>query len=284
VLERVRRPLNDVWETHHHGRSTEGPTTESFLLVPSQGKHRNLALERFATSPTPAQAQMQPSPPPIGLRQSDTHSGKKWEATRATRSSWTSGGRSRGGCEESRHRGERPAARERWRHVIARPACTPGSILGCGGIRQFRDAGPGSRSRSGPWRRDSRGAVGAREEWLPRSDGSPPRPNCSWSGSGERFIYPAARWPSLLAEVFHRLEAQRERLALQTAIEHLPRAEDRVLLVLWHLTDTWGRVTAQRTLLPIRLTHDVVGQLSGLAAPRGARAIHGLLLRKFQLG
>ena len=76
------------------------------------------------------------------------------------------------------------------------------------------------------------------------------------------FLHAAARWPSLLAEVQQRLEAQRQRLAIQAAIVHLPRAEDRVLLTLWHLADTWGRVTPDGTLLPLPLTHDVLGQMA----------------------
>jgi CRP-like cAMP-binding protein len=79
---------------------------------------------------------------------------------------------------------------------------------------------------------------------------------------GESFIRAAAEWPCLLIELHRRLEAQRERLAIQAAIVHLPRAEHRVLLALWHLTDSWGRITPFGRLLPIPLTHDVLGQLT----------------------
>lgn len=60
---------------------------------------------------------------------------------------------------------------------------------------------------------------------------------------GESFIGAAARWPSLLATVQRRLEAQRESLAIQGLIAHLPRAEHRLLLMLWHLAERWGYVT-----------------------------------------
>ena len=81
------------------------------------------------------------------------------------------------------------------------------------------------------------------------------------------FLHAAGRWPTLLAEVHQRLEAQRQRLAIQTAILHLPRAEDRVLLALWHLAHTWGRITPAGTVLPLPLTHDVIGHMAAARRP-----------------
>jgi len=66
----------------------------------------------------------------------------------------------------------------------------------------------------------------------------------------------------LLANVHRRLEAQRARLAVQGLVGHLPRAEHRVLFVLGHLADRWGKVVPDGVLLPLPLTHDVLGQLS----------------------
>jgi hypothetical protein len=54
------------------------------------------------------------------------------------------------------------------------------------------------------------------------------------------FIHAAARWPSLLNNLHRRLEAQRQRLAIQGLAAHLPRAEDRLLLTLWMLAHRWG--------------------------------------------
>jgi hypothetical protein len=79
---------------------------------------------------------------------------------------------------------------------------------------------------------------------------------------GESFIAAAARWPSLLAAVQRRLEAQREHLAMQGLIAHLPRADHRMLLILHHLSDRWGRVTPDGTIVTLPLTHDVLGQLA----------------------
>lgn len=81
-------------------------------------------------------------------------------------------------------------------------------------------------------------------------------------GLGRSFIRASARWPSLMSNLHRRLESQREHLAVQGLIAHLPRAEHRLLLILWHLSGTWGRVTAHGTLLSIPLTHGLLGQLA----------------------
>jgi hypothetical protein len=76
--------------------------------------------------------------------------------------------------------------------------------------------------------------------------------------------------------VHRRLEAQRESLAIQGLIAHLPRAEHRVLLALWHLAERWGRVVPEGTLLPLALTHDLLGQLSAARRSTVTLATGGL--------
>ena len=90
---------------------------------------------------------------------------------------------------------------------------------------------------------------------------------------GSAFVRAAARWPSLLANVHRRLETQREHLAIQGLITHLPRAEHRVLLTLWHLADRWGRITPEGTVLPLTLTHDLLGHLTAARRPTVTLAV-----------
>lgn len=80
---------------------------------------------------------------------------------------------------------------------------------------------------------------------------------------GELFIRAAVRWPSLLARVQRRLEGQRERFAIQGLIAHLPTAGHRLLLILSHLAERWGYVTSEGIVLPLALTHELLGQLIG---------------------
>jgi len=105
---------------------------------------------------------------------------------------------------------------------------------------------------------------------------------------GRSFILVAAQWPCLLAAVQRRLEEQRERLAVQGLIAHLPRAEHRVLLALWHLADHWGRVTPRGTELPLVITHDLLGELTRSRRPTVTLAVSALesegFIRRFEDG
>jgi len=83
----------------------------------------------------------------------------------------------------------------------------------------------------------------------------------------ESFVRAAAHWPTLLVAVGARLEQQRERLAVQGLISHLSRAEHRLLLMLWHLAQRWGYRSPQGTVLGLRLTHDLLGQVIAAQRP-----------------
>lgn len=76
------------------------------------------------------------------------------------------------------------------------------------------------------------------------------------------FMRSTIRWPSLLAAVLDRIERQRQRFAVQALIVHLPRARERVLLMLWHLCTHWGYVASDGIHLPLRITHQLLGQLT----------------------
>lgn len=84
---------------------------------------------------------------------------------------------------------------------------------------------------------------------------------------GRPFIHAAAHWPSLLTNLHRRLETQRRRLAIQALAAHLPRAEDRLLLTLWGLADSCGRVTSEGTVLPLSLSHEALGRLAAARRP-----------------
>jgi len=95
-------------------------------------------------------------------------------------------------------------------------------------------------------------------------------------GLGESFLRAAVRWPCLLDAVLGRLEVQRQRLAVQGLIAHLPRAEDRALLALWLLADRWGRATPEGTVLSLALTHELLGQLTGSRRSTATVAVSAL--------
>jgi len=82
-----------------------------------------------------------------------------------------------------------------------------------------------------------------------------------------RFTMAARRWPSLSGVVHERLLRQLERSAAQTVIGHLPRVEQRILAILWQLADTFGVVTPAGVVVPLHLTHELIGQLVGARRP-----------------
>lgn len=77
----------------------------------------------------------------------------------------------------------------------------------------------------------------------------------------------AAAWPEVFMELFDRKAARSFRLSVQMAICQLPRVEMRLLLMLWHLAERWGHVTVDEVVMPLELSHRLLGQLVGARRP-----------------
>lgn len=77
------------------------------------------------------------------------------------------------------------------------------------------------------------------------------------------FMRRTGTWPEIHAALMRRLILRARRLAMQAAINSLPRTEDRVELTLWHLAYRFGKVTSDGFKLQLRLTHS---QLSDMVA------------------
>jgi CRP-like cAMP-binding protein len=88
-----------------------------------------------------------------------------------------------------------------------------------------------------------------------------------------RFADIAGRWPSIISQLISRTLARSRALSFQLAIAGVRRADDRLLLLAWHLADRWGRVRPDGTLLPIPLTHDLLAQLARLRRPAASAAL-----------
>jgi CRP/FNR family transcriptional regulator, cyclic AMP receptor protein len=86
----------------------------------------------------------------------------------------------------------------------------------------------------------------------------------------------AGAWPVIGFNLLARASDETRRLAVDHAIAHLPRAEDRLLYTLWHLAERWGRVSRSGVELPLRLTHETLGRLTGSKRPSVTLAL-GLL-------
>jgi CRP/FNR family cyclic AMP-dependent transcriptional regulator len=122
------------------------------------------------------------------------------------------------------------------------------------------------------------------DPWSARSDALLP---CSvrWSAFEPatvavldgRFTTTAQRWPVLTATAQQRLAALGERIAVHLAICQLPRVEERVLALLWHLAERFGRIAPEGVVLGLRLTHRLIGELVGAQRPTISLALSSLL-------
>ncbi|MBV9309364.1 MAG: Crp/Fnr family transcriptional regulator [Solirubrobacterales bacterium] len=93
---------------------------------------------------------------------------------------------------------------------------------------------------------------------------------------GNELLMAGHRWPRLLAGLHARLSDQAERVAAQLVVCQLPRVADRLLAILWLLSESWGRVTPFGVDLPLALTHDNLGALIGARRPTVTLALKEL--------
>lgn len=83
--------------------------------------------------------------------------------------------------------------------------------------------------------------------------------------------------PQLTVNFAQRLFRRARNSSYLTAVAHLPRVEDRLLAMLWHLAINWGRVTPEGVRIPFRLSHQVLAEIIGSARPSvtlGLRHLH----------
>ena len=76
-------------------------------------------------------------------------------------------------------------------------------------------------------------------------------------------LAPAAETPVAVATLVEHLTCQAERRRIMIALAQLPRIEQRLLGLMWHLADRWGRVTSSGVVLPLKVTHETLGRMAG---------------------
>ncbi|HEX4692648.1 MAG TPA: helix-turn-helix domain-containing protein [Solirubrobacteraceae bacterium] len=95
-----------------------------------------------------------------------------------------------------------------------------------------------------------------------------------------RFAVEAARYPELTAALFDRLSERSLRLATTQAISQLTRVDRRLKALFWHLAERWGRVAGDGVVVPLALTHRILGQLVGARRPTVSTALSELAERE----
>jgi hypothetical protein len=87
------------------------------------------------------------------------------------------------------------------------------------------------------------------------------------------FVIRAARWPEIATALVARAVRRSHALTVQLAICNLPRVQTRLLLLMWHLADRWGKVTTGGVVLPLGLTHRTLACLVGARRPTVTTAL-----------
>lgn len=95
-----------------------------------------------------------------------------------------------------------------------------------------------------------------------------------------RFAAEAARYPEITSALFDRLGERSLRLATTQAISQLTRVDRRLKALFWHLAERWGRVSGDGVVVPLALTHRILGQLVGARRPTVSTALSELAERE----
>jgi CRP/FNR family transcriptional regulator, cyclic AMP receptor protein len=96
------------------------------------------------------------------------------------------------------------------------------------------------------------------------------------------FALQIGRFPEVTSALMNRLVRRSRWLAFHLAVCHLPQLSVRLRVVLWYMADRWGRVTPDGVLLPLRLSHELLGGLVGATRSPVTRAV-GRLRRAGEL-
>jgi CRP/FNR family transcriptional regulator, cyclic AMP receptor protein len=88
-----------------------------------------------------------------------------------------------------------------------------------------------------------------------------------------RFSLAMARWPEVTASLMDRIVQRARWLAFQLAVCHLVRVDMRLLVILWHYADRWGRMTKEGAVLRMPLTHSVLASVVGARRPSVTTAL-----------
>jgi hypothetical protein len=95
-----------------------------------------------------------------------------------------------------------------------------------------------------------------------------------------RFAAEVTRYPEITAALFDRLSERSLRLATTQAISQLTRVDRRLKALFWHLAERWGRVSGDGVIVPLALTHRILGQLVGARRPTVSTALSELAERE----
>lgn len=91
-----------------------------------------------------------------------------------------------------------------------------------------------------------------------------------------RFLATIVHWPALIETFTARATERAHTLAFNVAIHCLRHVHLRLLALLWHLADRFGKVTPEGTHVPLPLSHSDLAELVGAARPSVSVALKRL--------
>ena len=91
-----------------------------------------------------------------------------------------------------------------------------------------------------------------------------------------QFATALSQWPEAVEMVVSGAVRRSHSLAVQLAVGHLRRVHTRLLVLLWHMADRWGKVGPQGVHVPLGLSHRALGHLVGAQRPSVTTALRQL--------
>ena len=112
-----------------------------------------------------------------------------------------------------------------------------------------------------PWSVDGpERMLAADEAWMVLAD-------CRVAMLDQRAAAALAHYPEIYAVLVERLDLRARRLARTQAIAQLTRVDRRILAIFRLLAERWGRMTPDGVLIPLNISHRLLGQLIGARRP-----------------
>ena len=90
------------------------------------------------------------------------------------------------------------------------------------------------------------------------------------------FAERVAPWPQIPAAISDRMLLRARVLGFHLAVCHLVTVEERLLMILWHFAERWGRVTPDGVVLRLHLTHELLAGIVGARRPPVTSALSSL--------
>lgn len=99
----------------------------------------------------------------------------------------------------------------------------------------------------------------------------------SWIAAlDQSFLAQVRQFPELMEALTDRALRRSRRIAVSAAIANTVGVEERLLLLLWQLTELWGQKAQGGAVLPYRLSHQTLADLVGARRPTVTLALRGL--------